>query len=129
MRNTYSAAYGYTPADIDPVIVLDWLLRLEELHVEELAERDQVPVTLVVETCTAWGWTPPRSRWTGTRPDMHERLVMWNHGLTWREVARESRYYGQWKTLATEVRAWALTHGHPIRTSKPFGARNRSHHV
>ena len=44
MRNTYSAAYGYTPADVDPVIVLDWLLRLEELHVEQLAERDQVPV-------------------------------------------------------------------------------------
>lgn len=129
MRNPFWAAYGYTPKDVDPVIVLDWLLRLEELHVEQLAERDGVPVALVMDTCTAWGWTPPRSRWTGKRPDMHERLVMWNHGLTWREVARESRYYGKWHTLATEVRAWAKTTGHPIRTSVPFGARNRSHRV
>jgi hypothetical protein len=127
VRTLPDAAHALTPGDVDPELVVSWLLRLEELHVEELALRERVPVELVMATCAAWGWTPPRSRWTGRRPDMHERLVMWNHGLTWSEVARETKYAGTWKSCATEVRAWAITTGHPIRKSLPFGERRRKH--
>jgi hypothetical protein len=111
----------------EPELALLWLLRLEEMHVEELARREGVSQAMVIETCMHYGWIPPRG-WTGRRPDMHERLVMWNHGMSWAEVAEESRYGGTWKTCATEVRAWAKLKGYPIRNSKPFGDRQRRNH-
>jgi hypothetical protein len=127
MRALPDAAHALTPGDVDSELALWWLLRLEELHVDELAARECVPVALVMATCAAFGWTPPRSRWWGRRPDMHERLVMWNHGLTWEEIAHETKYNGTSKACASAVRFWAISTGHPMRKSIPWGGRGRKY--
>lgn len=102
---------------VDPEIALLWLLRLGEMHVEELAKRERVTPQFIIAACKEYGWQPP-TRSCVFRPDLHEKLVMWNHGLSWREVAAETRWGGYVENMAREVRDFARFNRIPIREAK-----------
>lgn len=108
----------------DPVLALRWLVLLGEMRVEDLAQEEGVTVSAIVRTCREYGWEPT-TRAGAQRPDLHERLCLWNAGLSWAEVATECRYPLSWERLDDEVRQYARRMGYPIRPAKPYEGRNR----
>lgn len=99
---------------VEPEIALMWLLRLGEMHVDELAKREGVTRHRIIAACKEYGWEPPGNA-SAFRSDLHEKLVMWNHGLSWPEVAAETRYRGAVEKLAKQVRDFARANRIPIR--------------